>query len=369
MRQFPSWLEIDLSAIRNNVSRLASLTATRVMAIVKANAYGHGLYEVARAAMEGGASWLGVARLEEALALRAAGIEADLLVLGLTPPHQGAEAAAQNIRITCYDPALVAGLGASAHSAGLTLRVHAKIDTGMGRLGVWPENGLEFIRAIKHTPGLEVEGVMTHLAEADAPGEPTTLWQLDQFERLLESLSACGLRPPLAHAANSAAALYFPRARLDLVRPGIAIYGLHPSEETPVPPEFRPALSWKAQLASVKQFPAGHGIGYNYRYRTKNKERIGVCPVGYADGLRRQVGANTVLVGGVRVPVVGGVCMDQCMLQLDAVPDARIGDEVVLLGSQDGERISAEEIAKAWGTVNYDVVCGMSARVPRIYID
>lgn len=363
----PTWLEIDQSAVRHNVRRLGEITSRRVMAIVKANAYGHGLVETARAALDGGATFLGVARLDEALALRRAGLAAPLLVLGLTLPERAPEAAAQAIRLTIFDPDLAHGFSTALQSAGLTLDVHAKFDTGMGRLGLFPEDGLEFVRLLHGLPGLRVEGVMTHLAEADDPPKNTTARQLARFEALAQTLTAAGLRPPLLHAANSAAALYFPQSRYDLVRPGIAIYGLHPSAGAPLPADFRPALSWKARLASVKTLPPGHGIGYNYRYVTTRAERIGVCPVGYADGLRRMVGANTVLVAGRRVPVVGGVCMDQCMLQLDAVPQARLGDEVVLIGSQGQERLTAEDLALAWGTVNYDVVCGLAARVPRIH--
>ncbi len=203
-------------------------------------------------------------------------------------------------------------------------------------------------------------------ASADEPDRDTTDWQIDRFTRLVEALQANHLRPGLVHAANSAAALYFPKAHFDLVRSGIAIYGLHPSAEAPLPDGFRPALAWKARLASVKELPSGHGIGYNYRYVTAKPELIGVMPVGYADGFRRRLG-NFVLVGGKRVAVVGGVCMDQCMLQLDNLPNARVGEEIVLIGRQGNEQISAEEIGKAWGTVNYDVVCGLTARVPRIY--
>ena len=219
-----------------------------------------------------------------------------------------------------------------ARALGQPLHVHAKFDTGMGRLGVFPEDGLAFVRQIKESPELLLEGVFTHLASADEPALDTTDWQLDRFTRLVEALEANGLRPPLVHAANSAASLYFPRAHFDLVRSGIAIYGLQPSAEAPLPDGFIPALTWKARLASIKELPAGHGIGYNYRYVTQKPERIGVIPVGYADGFRRRLG-NFVLVGGKRVTVVGGVCMDQCMLQLDDVPEARIGDEVVLIGS------------------------------------
>ena len=364
----PTWLEIDLSAIRSNVRRLGQLSASPLLAVVKANAYGHGLVPVARAALQGGAAWLGVARLEEALSLREAGLDASILVLGMTDPSRAAEAAAQHIRLAIFDPQTAAQLGDCARAAGLTLTVHAKFDTGMGRLGVQPEEGLEFIRYLNAIPGLRVEGLFSHLAEADDPPQPSTGLQLDRFDNLLSGLQAAGLRPALAHAANSAATLYFPRARYDMVRCGIAIYGLHPSSEAPLPADFRPALSWKARLASIKTLPPGHGIGYNFRYTTQSHERIGVCPAGYADGPRRRLG-NFVLIGGRRVPVVGGVCMDQCMLQLDTVPDAQIGAEIVLIGRQGTEQIRAEDLGLAWGTVNYDVVCGLAARVPRIYQD
>jgi alanine racemase len=369
MLSVPNWVEIDLSAIRHNIRRLSEISARPVMVVVKANAYGHGLVEVGRAACQAGAASLGIARLEEALALRAAGIQAPLLVLGLTPPERVAEAAAGDIRVACFDPELAREYSARASAAGLTLRVHAKFDTGMGRLGVWPEDGVEFASLLNSLPGLALEGAMTHLAVADEPLQPATALQLERFSAMVAALEAAGLRPPLVHAANSATTLYFPQGRFDMVRSGIAVYGLHPSDEAPLPADFRPALVWKARLASVKLLPAGHGVGYNARYVTSRPERIGVCPAGYADGLRRQVNVNHALVDGQRVPVVGGVCMDQCMLQLDGVPAARAGDEIVLIGTQSGARISAEEIAAAWGTVNYDVVCGLTARVPRIYLD
>jgi alanine racemase len=364
----PTWLEIDLGAVRGNLRQLREISANPVMAVVKANAYGHGLVEVARAAVAGGASWLGVARLEEGAALRQAGIDADILVLGLTLPERAAEAAALDLRLAVYDYDLAKATAASAHAAGKTLHVHAKFDTGMGRLGVHPEDGLEFVRFLHKLNGFQVEGMFTHLAEADAPAKLSTDQQLDRFDRLLAALTDSGLRPRWVHAANSAATFYFPRARYDMVRSGIAVYGLHPSDEAPLPSGFRPALSWKARLASVKMLPPGHGIGYNFRYTTSRSERIGVCPAGYADGLRRRLG-NFALVGGKRVPVVGGVCMDQCMLQLDQLPEAKAGDEIVLIGSQGSERLSAEEFAQAWGTVNYDVVTGLSARVPRYYLE
>lgn len=363
---YNTWIEVDLGAIRSNVRRLGEISRRPVMAVIKANAYGHGLVEVGRAALQAGAAWLVTARLDEALALRQAGIASPLFVLGFTPPERVPEAAAAGVRLAVYDDGLAAAYSAQAQASGERLFVHAKFDTGMGRLGAAPEAGIEFISRLKQLPGLEVEGVFTHMAEADDPIQPTTDEQLDRFDRLLEALRANGLRPPLVHAANSASTLYFPRAVYDMVRPGIAIYGLNPSAEAPLKEGFHSALTWKARLASVKMIPPGHGIGYNFRYRTTREERIGVCAVGYADGFRRRLG-NSALVGGRRVPVVGGVCMDQCMLQLDEVPEARIGDEVVLIGRQGDARITPEEIASDWGTSCYEVVSGLAARVPRVY--
>jgi alanine racemase len=366
MDDYSTWLEIDLGAIRNNIRQIQTVTGRPVMAIIKANGYGHGLVEVGRAVVSAGAAWIGVARLEEAGALRQAGIPLPILVLGFCSPERVPEALANQVSLSVHSVEIGQAFADRARSAGQKLRVQAKIDTGMGRLGVYPEDGLDFIHALQASPELLLEGIFTHMARADEPELETTDWQLDRFTKLLKSLDQAGLRPPLVHAANSAASLYFPAAHFDLVRPGISIYGLHPSPSAPLPPGFRPALTWKARLASIKNLPAGHGVGYNYRYTTGQVERIGVVPVGYADGFRRRLG-NIALVGGQRVAVVGGVCMDQCMLQLDGVPQARVGDEVVLLGQQDGAVITAEEVGQSWGTINYEVVCGLAARLPRVY--
>jgi alanine racemase len=368
MQQYSTWLEIDLGAVQNNVRRLRAISGRPVLAVIKANGYGHGIVEMARAAWTGGAAWLGVARINEALALREAGIDLPVLVLGYCSPEWVSRAIQERIHLTVHHPELAAAFSAQAAAVGGVLGVHAKFDTGMGRLGVFPEDGVPFIRGLHESAGLRLEGVFTHLARADEPEADTTDAQLDRFDTLIAALQAEGLRPGLVHAANSAATLFYPRARFDVVRPGIAIYGLHPSMDAPLPEGFRPALAWKARLISVKNLPAGHGVGYNFRYITQRDERIGVIPVGYADGFRRRIG-NFALVRGKRVAVVGGVCMDQCMLQLDAVPEARAGDEVVLIGAQGEARITAEEVGAAWGTVNYDVVCGLAARVPRVYGD
>jgi alanine racemase len=363
-----TWVEVDLEAVRQNISMLKDITGVTVMAVVKANAYGHGLVEIARAALEGGASWCGVARVEEALALRQAGIQAPILVTGYTAEERLEEAMDANISLTIYAAEQVDIFSKAARAAATRLKVHAKIDTSMGRLGVFPEQGLALIRRLNQSPGIQVEGVFTHFASADEPENPSTHAAIDRFRQLLDQLDLANLRPPLVHAANSATALYHPRGRFDLVRCGISIYGLHPSAEAPLPAGFRAALAWKARLTSVKTLPPGHGIGYNARYVTTRHESIGTISVGYADGFRRRLG-NFVLVNGQRVPVVGGVCMDQCMVQLDQVPGARMGDEVVLIGRQGDSLITAEEVASAWGTVNYEVVCGLAGRVDRFYFN
>lgn len=361
-----TWLEIDLDAIGNNIRRIAALTGKPVMPVIKANAYGHGLVPVARAAVRAGAPYLAVARITEALALREAGIALPLLVLGFCTPERVPDALRYDITLTMYHPDLLEPYSRQAAAAGHALRVHVKIDSGMGRLGVFAENGLEFIQQVHSNPWLEWEGLFTHMARADEPVLDTTHQQLQRFDALVRALDALDLRPRWVHAANSASCLYFPESRYDMVRPGIAIYGLEPSELAPLPQGFQTALSWKARLASVKTLPQGHGIGYNHRYYTAKAERIGVIPVGYADGFRRRLG-NFVLVGGKQVPVTGGVCMDQCMVQLDDVPEAQVGDEVVLIGRQGDACIRAEDLGSAWGTINYEVVCGLAERLTRVY--
>jgi alanine racemase len=368
MDQLTTWLEIDLGAIKNNIRELRSIAGVPLMAVVKANGYGHGLIEIAKAAQEAGAAWCGVARIEEALALRQSSIDLPVLVLGYTSPSRVREAVENHLSLSVYDLDVARAYSDEARSCGGILQVHAKVDSGMGRLGIFPEEGMGFIQALHRLPGLEVTGLFTHFARADETIRQTTLEQIERFQNLVDCLSQVGLRPPIVHACNSAGTIYFPEAHYDLVRCGISIYGLHPSSEAPNPASLRPALTWKARLSSVKYFPPGHGISYNYRYTTTRRERIGAVAAGYADGFRRRLG-NFALVNGQRVDIVGGVCMDQIMLQLDDVPDARIGDEVVLLGKQGSAVITAEEIADAWGTNNYEVVCGLASRLPRIYFD
>jgi alanine racemase len=336
------------------------------MAVVKANAYGHGMLPVARAALQAGATWCGVARLEEALALRAGGVECPVLILGYTPAQRMGEAIAAHVSLTVWDERQIEQ-AALAAKAGPEARLHLKVDTGMSRLGVPPEDAPSLAARIARTPHLIFEGVFTHFARADEADPTPTDVQQERFEGVLLQLERAGLRPRWVHAANSAASLRRPSAHYDLLRVGIAMYGLHPSHECRLPADFRPALTWKAVLSQVKRLPPGRGVSYGHIYTTASWERIGTIPVGYADGFRRTQG-HQVLVGGRRVPVVGRVCMDQIMVQLDEVPQAQAGDEVVLIGQQGAARLSAEEVAQVWGTINYEVTCAIGARVPRLYL-
>jgi len=364
---YPTWLEIDLRAIQNNIHQIQKITGKAVMAIVKANGYGHGLLQVGKAAEAAGAPWLGVARLEEALDLRRGGVKCHILVMGYTMPERIPEVLASKVTLTVYDHGLASEYAAQARFFNQRLPVHIKIDSGMGRLGFFPEDGVESIRRLSAEEGLSIDGIYTQLSCSDEPDLPDTNWQLERFQGLLEGLDSVGLKPAMVHAANSAAALYFPKARYDIVRCGIAIYGLHPSDLAPLPDGFCRALTWKSHIVSVKYLPKGHGVGYNNQYVTQNVERIGTVAGGYADGMRRRLG-NYALVQGQRVNMVGGMCMDQCMIQLDKLPDAKIGDEVVFIGRQGQEEITPEELGRNWGSNNYEVVCGLATRLPRLYI-
>ena len=364
---YSTWVHVNLDAIRNNVRWLIEQSRTPVMAVVKANGYGHGAVPVARAALEGGAAWCAVARPDEALQLRQVGLDCPILLLGYTPEARIGEMIANRVALTVWDAEQVRLMAALAAESGNVARLHLKVDTGMSRLGVQAEEAASLAQAIANTPNIFLEGIFTHFARADETNPSPTNAQESRFRAVLAQLDERRLRPPQVHAANSAASLTRPGAHFNLVRLGIALYGLHPSPECPTPANFRPALAWKAVLSQVKTLPPGRGVSYGHSYITQNHERIGTIPVGYADGFRRLPGQQ-VLVGGKRVPVVGRVCMDQIMVQLDGVPAAKAGDEVVLIGEQGGQRITAEAVAAAWGTINYEVVCAIGPRVPRIYV-
>lgn len=365
-RQDVTWVEVDLDAIKSNVAYVCSKTGAQVMAVVKANGYGHGAVPVAQAAAAGGATWFAVARGAEALELREAGLSQPILLLGPAASDRIGPLIGADVSLTVWSVEQAEAASHAAGRAGKPARLHLKVDTGMSRLGVQPEEAGDVVRHLLQLLDVNLEGIFTHFARADEAVQGPTDDQAALFRQVLGMFDQQGFPRPLVHAANSAAILQRPGEHFDLVRLGIALYGLAPSDDCPLPSEIRPALTWMSRLSQVKILPPGRGVSYGHEYVTKGRELIGTVPVGYADGLRR-VDGNELLVGGVRVPVVGRVCMDQCLVQLDKVPDAVDGDEVVLIGTQGKEHISAEEIAGRWGTINYEVVCGIGARVPRYY--
>ena len=366
----PTWVELDLEAIAHNCERLVEMAGpgVEVMVVLKADAYGHGAVRIAHTVLAHGARRLAVACLNEAVALRQAGVEAPILIPGYLPPWQARAALLHDVTCAVFSEEVVQALSDAACDLRSVARVHLKVDTGMGRLGLFPEEVLPFLRRVYRLPGIVWEGIFTHFSVADDPAEDAyTGGQIQRFVALLEELERAGFHFPLVHASNSAGLLRFPSARFNLVRPGIALYGLSPSPKVPLPAGFRPALRFKTTVAQVKEFPPGSSISYGRTYRTSGRQRIAVLPVGYADGFRRApYHWGEVLIRGQRAPIVGRVCMDYTMVEVSHIPGVRAGDEVVLIGRQGEEEITVEEVAERLGTINYEVVSQILARVPRL---
>jgi alanine racemase len=365
----PTWVDIDLEAIATNVRQVKVIVGpdTEILAVLKADAYGHGAKRVAHTALNNGATFCGVASLNEAIRLREAGIDAPILILGYTPAWQAREALLHDITITLYDLDVARSFARAATDLRRTARAHVKVDTGMGRLGLLLDQVVPFIEQVRDLPGLELEGLFTHFSVADDAELTYTCWQLERFGQVLDHLAQAGVRFRYIHCANSAALLRMAEARFTMVRLGLAMYGLQPSPHVPLPEGFRPALTWKTTIAQVKTLPPGSFVSYGNTYRTSREETIAVIPVGYADGFRRAPRHwQSVLVRGQRAPIVGSVCMDQTMIGVSHIPNVRVGDEVVLIGHQGEGEITAEEVAEWLGTINYEVVSGILARVPRV---
>ena len=373
----PAWVEVDLGAIEHNTRRLTEIAGgAELMAMVKANAYGHGAVPVSQAALRGGAAWLGVFSAGEGIELRRAGIGAPILVVGYTPPDWARAAVEHRLTTTVFTTEDAAAIADAARELGLTARVHIKIDTGMTRLGILPAQAVEFGRAVRRLANLEIEGAFTHFAMADTPdahgvkgwGKEYTQAQLERFRSAVQDLESEGVSLRYRHCANSPATLGLAEARFNLVRSGILIYGLDPSPEVPRPRDFVPALSFKTRVALVKSAPAGAYVSYGATFRTARPSRLAVLMVGYGDGFRRMPrNYGEVLVRGKRAPIAGRVCMDQTMVDVTDVEGVQVGDEVVLIGRQGDEEISAEQVADRLGTNNYETVTTLSARLERRY--
>ncbi|HEX3031134.1 MAG TPA: alanine racemase, partial [Bacillota bacterium] len=355
----PVWAEIDLTALAHNVRQIRSLTApkAKVMAVVKANAYGHGALEVAGVALANGADRLAIATLGEGIALRKAGFGVPILILGPTPPEDVGEAVRYNLTQTVFSYELAEAMSWAAVQQRKTAKVHIKLDTGMGRIGLDSndKDTVDRILAISKLPNLEVEGIFTHFAVSDITDKSFAREQFTRFLGVTEELEKRGLPIPVRHVANSAAIIDLPETHLDMVRAGIILYGLYPSDEVNKSRiDLRPAMSLKAKVSHVKEVPPGTSISYGRTYQSSGPEIIATLPLGYADGYSRLLSnKGEVLIHGKRAPVVGRVCMDQIMVNVTHIPGVRVGDEAVLFGEQQGVHLSVDELAEKIGTINY----------------
>jgi alanine racemase len=367
-----TWVEIDLDAIAHNAAELKRHVSERtaLMAVVKANAYGHGTLPVARVALQNGATHLAVGRLEEGMQLRADGIDAPILLMCYTTPAQAADIVRQRLTPTVNALELGHALSAAVAEQGApALPVHLKVDTGMGRFGVLPEEVLDVTRALEGLPGLFLEGFYTHFCTADERDTSHTYRQFEMYRQLVRQLKEAGIAIPVKHVANSAATLRFPEMHLDLVRCGIALYGLRPSPamETVIP--LHPAMTFKSRVGRVRTLPAGWGISYGRTYVTSRPTPVALVPVGYGDGYHRILSnKGAVLIRGQRAPIVGRVCMDQFVVDVSAIRGVQRDDEVVLFGRQGEAELPADEVAAWAGTINYEVVTSILPRVPRVYL-
>jgi Alr-MurF fusion protein len=363
----PSWIEVDNNILAKNIRTVKEHIGKKVtlMAVVKADAYGHGAVTVARTAVNNGAEYLGVASMAEAVELRDAGIETPILVLSYAPAEAVHQALRLNLTLSVYELEQARLYDRASRLLNGKLKYHVKVDTGMGRLGIFPEDAIKYFRILNTLNNLALEGIYTHFATADE--DPTYVEeQLEVFNHVVRPLRASGIHFKYVHAANSPAVIAYKESHFNMVRPGLMLYGLHPSVAIQLPEGIEPCLSWKTTILQVKTLPVGHPVGYGNLYRTRGEESIAVLPVGYADGLRRSPQTwQYVLIHGQRAPLVGRISMEKCTINVSHIPNVAAGDEVVLLGRQGEEAITAEMIAEWLGTINYEVVTNILPRVPR----
>ena len=364
----PTWAEVDLKAIEHNYKQVRRLVGknTSIMVVVKANAYGHGIVEISAVLERLGVDYLGVATTDEAVRLREHGRKTPILVLGSVLPDEVRVLIDSDITLTLCSKDLVDVIRKESAS-GRKAKVHLKIDTGMGRIGIWHEEALNFIKNLAQEGNVEIEGIYTHFSSAGRD-DFFTNYQIEAFEKLLMKLEGFDIRIPIRHAANSIATVDFKRSHLNLVRPGLIIYGMYPKHTFPKLIKLKPALSLKTKIVYIKETPPGRSISYGRTYVTQKHTRIATLPIGYADGYARNLSNKAeVLVRGRRAHIVGKVTMDQMMIDIGHIKSARIGDDVVLIGKQGRDEIRPEKLARLAETIAYEFVCGISNRVPRVY--
>ena len=364
-----AWAEIDLNAVAHNIkeAKKKNVPGTKLCAVVKADAYGHGAVPVAKAALAAGADFLAVALLQEAIELRDADIDAPILILGALQEEYAEETVFYGVSQALFTLASAKALSAAAVKLGKKAKVHLAIETGMNRIGVLPEYAGEFAAQVRALPGIEIEGVFSHFAMADAKDKAYCREQYAKFQKALFQISAQGIEIPIKHISNSATISEVPEMQLDMVRQGITLYGLWPSEDVEHCLDYQPVMKLKTKIAFIKQIEPGETVGYGRTFTAERTMKIATLPLGYADGISRQLSnRGYVLIRGQKAPIVGRVCMDQFMVDVTEISEVAIGDEVLVFG---GQEMPIEQVAEWMDTISYEVLCVISKRVPRIYID
>jgi len=369
----PVWAEIDLDNLANNMKEIRRLTdkKAQVTAVIKADGYGHGAKYIAQTLLENGADRFAVAVLDEALELRNSDVTVPILVLGYTQPDRAKAIIKNNIEQAVYSYELAKALSEEAVKQNKEAKIHIKLDTGMGRIGLRAdESAIDCIKEIYELPNLTIEGMFTHFAIADEKDKTYTEEQFNKFMWVANRLEEEGIKIRLKHCGNSATIIDLPKMHLDMVRAGIILYGLAPSQDVELDKiNLKQVMSLKVRITHVKEINSGESVSYGRKFIASKKSKIASLPIGYADGYTRMLsGKAEALVNGIRVPVVGRICMDQCMIDVTGIEDVKVGDEVVLFGKQKGSFISIDEIAEKLGTINYEVVCMIGKRVPRVYV-
>jgi alanine racemase len=362
------WAEVNLQTLRENYHKLQAYARTEMMPIVKADAYGHGLIPVVKTLLTCGAKRYGVALLEEALEIKAVFPELTVMVLGATEPDQSDILVREEIIPSIFQVTQAQALSGAAVKQNRTARLHLKIDTGMNRIG-FQEGDFPDIMRIAALPNLFIEGIYTHLATSDQRDLSFAREQLNRFQSFYEKLRKAGLTIPIRHAANSAAILQIPEFHFELVRPGISLYGFTPSSQIGGAIGLEPVMAWKAKVSHVKSIKTGESVSYGRTFQAAYPTRVATIPVGYADGLRRALSnQGEMLIHGKRSTMIGRICMDMTMLEVTRIPGVQVGDVVTILGKDGYDQITATEMAGWIGTISYEVVCGISKRVPRVYL-
>ncbi|HSN05007.1 MAG TPA: alanine racemase, partial [Nitrospira sp.] len=366
----PTSATVDLAALAHNVTQLRRFLSPGcdIMAVVKANGYGHGAGEISRTLLQHGIARLAVVSIDEGIALRQAGITAPIVVLGPLFHNQVEDLFSHRLTPVVSDATVLPGLARRAATLPSPYPVHLKVETGMGRLGLAADELIELLLSRRLPSSLHLEGLMTHFADADGEAADQTRDQLTIFTRVVTTLAAQGIRAPLIHAANSGAAVRFPDAQFSLVRPGIMLYGYHTLPRSIPAPDLKPVLTLKTCLAQLRTIPAGGTVSYNATFVAKRATRVAVLPIGYADGYNRRLSnRGEVLVHGRRAKVIGLVCMDMVMIDVTDIPGVAVGDDVIVIGRQGQDAITATDLAEWTGTIPYEILCSIGPRVPRLY--